>query len=543
MAIIFLTAWNGYDEGQRVTLSGAEEARLIAARIAAVDAPLPSEPSGTGAPASGAGNTPTLVAFSTAIPLDATKRMPPTQVAGALTFAVSGTPAAGGICTLKLTANGVNIPVFPGIHWGGSAGWVNTAGTVNIVSVWNDGDATYYSIAQHQSAPITLPSLTVALKSGASSPSTLALSMSSALGNSGSVDASQFAVTTTNGGAQTDNVVSASVSGAIVTLGLSRPATVGDITVVSYIPSATAGLRLVDAAGNYIYSLTGAPVVVQTFAGLLDGLGVSAAGAWSLRRLTSSYTGPLIRVTGSVQGAFNVGFNAATGDLDMTRLTGASGETYALNTVYDQSGGGRDQLATTFSGPPLLALTGGPRSALPVAIQMTAGARIYFTGTNLEAVYLTAGRQGSQFVAMDHANSNFFVGSVGGSDNSQTNKWDVNYTIDSANTPNIIISATAPNNVGGIVATPGVSVISTITQASNASATRLVRTSAGSRQIVTSISNTASTTVSGQTRWGFFNGSGNGVNNRFFEQLQFATGVSSSVRDAVEDNMRGYWGI
>jgi hypothetical protein len=44
MAVIFLTDWNGYDTGERATFSAAEEARLVAARICAVDAPIPSRP-------------------------------------------------------------------------------------------------------------------------------------------------------------------------------------------------------------------------------------------------------------------------------------------------------------------------------------------------------------------------------------------------------------------------------------------------------------------------------------------------------------------
>jgi hypothetical protein len=324
MTVQFKVEWNGYDAGGVYTLSAPEEARLIAAGIAfnyvpvtqvqagltsaqlAAGAVAPAAVSSTGsilgadgAPVSGAGSTPVLVPFAMAIPLDATKRMPPSQITGATTFTVSGTPVAGGTCTLKLTANGVNTPVFPGIHWGGSAGWVNTAGTVNIVTIWNDGDATYYSVAQHQSAPITLPSLTLSAKSGASSPSILTLSLSAALGNSGALDASQFAVATTNGGAQTDNVLSASASGSTVTISMSRPATVGDTTAVSYTPSATPASRLVDASGNALYAISSAPVTVVTFLGALDGVSTTVALALGMRRLATSYTGNIIRIRNS----------------------------------------------------------------------------------------------------------------------------------------------------------------------------------------------------------------------------------------------------
>ena len=491
----------------------------------------------------GAGNTPALAPFATAIPLGGTKRMPPTQVAGALTFTVSGTPAAGGICTLKLTANGVNIPEFPGIHWGGSAGWVNTAGTVNIVSVWNDGDVTYYSIAQHQSAPIRLPSLTGAIKTGSSAPGSIALTMSGPVGNSGSVDASQFVVSTTNGGAQTDTVSAASSSGSVVTLTTSRAVVSGDTTNISYTPHATAGLRLVDAAGNFIYSLIAAPVSLQTFIGILDGLGVSAAGAWSLRRLTSAYSGPLIRVTGTIQGAFDVGFNAATGDLDMTRLTGGAGETYLLNTVYDQSGGGRNQQTAATTQIPSLTLTGGPRTSLPVSILCNSSETIRFTGTNLESVYLTSGRQGSLFMVQNNSTSGPYTGSGGGTDNAGTNQWFVQFTTDNSTTPNNLLRGLTPTFVQSGAITGGFGVISAITTAGNQSTTRLVRTSSGVRQIVVSLGVTAAATVSGITRWGFIAGGTNGVNNRFVEQLQFATDVGVSVRDAVEDSQRAYWNI
>jgi len=500
------------------------------------------KPFGGGSAVPGDGILSSTVPFATAIPLDGNKRMPPTQVTGALTFTVADSPAAaaGGTCTLKLTSNGANTPAFPGIHWGGSSGWVNTAGTVNIVTIWNDGDQTYHSIAQHQSAPVTIPNLTSALKSGASSPATLALTMSAALGNSGAVDASQFAVSTTNSGSQqTDNVLSASASGAVLTLSLSRAATVGDTTTVSYTPSATLAGRLVDAAGNPLYWMVDAPVLVQTFAGMLDVVGVAATGAWSLRRLTTAYAGPLIRVTGSVQGQFDVFSNAATGDLDMTRLTGAGGETYSLNTVYDQSGGGRN---LAVSGANVrVEITGGPKTGLPVRIFINAGGRIEFTGTSLEAVYLSNSREGSAFLAATLNNGSPFAGLAGGSTGSAAG-WGMQPTV--GNTPGLYAGrAWGPTFFSGGAPAFVFQGYSLITTNANAMALRSTVSAGGVRSTTTLATGTASANAPSLTRWGMAVTDGtNSPLMSYLEMIQFNSDVGTAVRDAIEDAQRIYWG-
>jgi hypothetical protein len=54
--VIFLVSWNGYDDGQRVSLPTSEANRLIEAKICALDNPVPSVPTGPG-PVAGGGKS------------------------------------------------------------------------------------------------------------------------------------------------------------------------------------------------------------------------------------------------------------------------------------------------------------------------------------------------------------------------------------------------------------------------------------------------------------------------------------------------------
>lgn len=103
---------------------------------------------------------------------------------------------------------------------------------------------------------------------------------------------------------------------------------------------------------------------VGGFKGLLDEYS-GAAAAYSLRRLSGSYTGPAIKVRNkSTQNLFDIGFDA-NGDLDMTALAAAANETGATKqlgvvTWYDQSGNGNDVTQGSGSSQPNIYLGSGP---------------------------------------------------------------------------------------------------------------------------------------------------------------------------------------
>lgn len=103
----------------------------------------------------------------------------------------------------------------------------------------------------------------------------------------------------------------------------------------------------------------------SSFTGLLDEYS-GAAAAYSLRRLSGSYTGPAIQVRNkATQTITDIGFDA-NGDLDMTALAAASldelGNTkqVAVVTWYDQSGNGNDATQSSGSAQPNIYLGSGP---------------------------------------------------------------------------------------------------------------------------------------------------------------------------------------
>jgi hypothetical protein len=94
------------------------------------------------------------------------------------------------------------------------------------------------------------------------------------------------------------------------------------------------------------------------FVGLLD-LYPSASAAYSLRRLSSTYTGDAIRVRRLLDNAEqNIGFDAL-GNLDTTALnTFCSGTNGFVTTWYDQSGNGYNATQTTSLNQPQIVSSG-----------------------------------------------------------------------------------------------------------------------------------------------------------------------------------------
>lgn len=94
------------------------------------------------------------VAFSTSIPLNGQYLMAQQAIGGPLTFTVAAGAIAFGSCYLRLVANGANAPIFPGYPSNSSNSWDNTAGRINLVTVWHDGTQTYHSISQGVGEPL-----------------------------------------------------------------------------------------------------------------------------------------------------------------------------------------------------------------------------------------------------------------------------------------------------------------------------------------------------------------------------------------------------
>lgn len=126
---------------------------------------------------------------------------------------------------------------------------------------------------------------------------------------------------------------------------------------VSALPQGTLTLSVTvsTAAGG-----TGALRTATTtpaFAGTLDG--VSAAAAFSVRRLREAYTGPLLRVRRSTDNAEqDIGATVA-GNLNTAALnTFCAAATCFVSTWYDQSGGGRNATQATAASQPRISASG-----------------------------------------------------------------------------------------------------------------------------------------------------------------------------------------
>jgi len=123
---------------------------------------------------------------------------------------------------------------------------------------------------------------------------------------------------------------------------------------------------------------------------ILDQLGVSAAAAYSLRRLRAAYTGSAIRVRRSSDNAeANIGFTAI-GDLDTTALlTFVGGGDGFVVTRYDQSGNGRNAAQTTPGAQSRIVSNGAveTQNGKPTIRQLTGGggfvASVPITGSTL----------------------------------------------------------------------------------------------------------------------------------------------------------------
>lgn len=92
---------------------------------------------------------------------------------------------------------------------------------------------------------------------------------------------------------------------------------------------------------------------------LLRQLTITATGAYSLRKLNCTYTGPAIQVRKSSSGATqNIGFNPF-GDLDTVSLKSFIGsDNGSIAIWYDQSGNGRNAIQTLSINQPLIVSAG-----------------------------------------------------------------------------------------------------------------------------------------------------------------------------------------
>lgn len=128
---------------------------------------------------------------------------------------------------------------------------------------------------------------------------------------------------------------------------------------VSALPTGTLTVSVtITAASGTGTAKTDTASYTTAFTGVLDGL-PSISAAFSVRRLASSYTGPILRVRRSSDNSEqNIGYDAS-GNLDTVSLTSFCGSgSCFIRTWYDQSGNGDDAVQTTPSRQPRIVNAG-----------------------------------------------------------------------------------------------------------------------------------------------------------------------------------------
>ncbi|WP_295640193.1 SwmB domain-containing protein [Novosphingobium sp.] len=285
----------------------------------------PAGPAGPQGPA-GSANLPIAIAFASTVPFTQNAQMPRQQVRNAVSFSANTAGAVlGATVETSLVADGINPPSFTGFkEWGGSAGYLNTAGTVNYLQMRFDGLDYTYSVVQVIN-PVAAPVLTGA--SANSGQNTVALTYSKAL-NAAQVPAAAAFALTNSGGTQT--VSSVVISGSTITLTTSRTMASTDAVALAYTPPTANPLASSDgenagavAAFAVPVATTGAPAntVAPTLSSTTATTGSALSvttGTWSNSPTGFTYQWFYTDTNAAISGATAAGYTPIAGDVGHT---------------------------------------------------------------------------------------------------------------------------------------------------------------------------------------------------------------------------------
>ena len=301
----------------------------------------PQGPAGPQGP-TGNANLPVAIAFNGSVPFTQNAQMPRQQLRNAVAFSPNPTGALLGVTVeTSLVADGINPPSFTGFkEWGGSAGYLNTAGTVNYLQMRFDGLDYTYSVVQVIN-PVAAPILTGA--SANSGQNTITLTYSKAL-NTAQVPAGATFALANSGGVQ--GVSGVAIAGSTVTLTTSRTMAGTDTVALAYTPPSSNPLASSD--GEYagaVAALTvpvatlGAPVntVTPTLSSTTATTGTALSvttGIWSNSPTGFAYQWFYADTNAAISGATASGYPPVAGDVGHTlkcivTATNASGSVSA----------------------------------------------------------------------------------------------------------------------------------------------------------------------------------------------------------------------
>jgi hypothetical protein len=162
---------------------------------------------------------------------------------------------------------------------------------------------------------------------------------------------------------------------------------------------------------------------IQPTIGLLLDLYPNSEVAYSLRRLSVSYSGSAIRVTTNGTDSAEIGF--VNNELDTASLEAfaGSGDAY-VSTWFDQSGNGNDATSSTFSSMPKIVSNGTSLGYIETtqggATQLGTSRNVYFSYTDY-SVFFTAQNFGGE--VFGSVGGGFFAVAVSGSTNTAANSF------------------------------------------------------------------------------------------------------------------------
>ncbi len=305
---------------------------------------------------------PAAIAFTTAVPLSSVipTFMSQHVVAEVNTFTIAAGSVQGATTLVRLVADGINAPVFTGFtHWGGSLGYDNRNGIVNVIQFWFDGYDYWYSIGQQLGATpvvIVYPILNTATVANAT-PTTVQLVFSGALDGAYVPALSSFAVS-----GKTLSGVPV-ISGTGVTLTTTVAFTSSDSATVNYTQPGTNNLR--STTGGLVANFLVPHVIINNVTAAATGV---------------TMTGPAGGVVSVASTNFSVGVtpngSIITGTVVVTPNDSSGGGTFTPTSVSLSSGSPTGTFTYTpgSAGAKTIAVTNNGSLSDPSTITYTATA-------------------------------------------------------------------------------------------------------------------------------------------------------------------------
>lgn len=306
------------------------------------------------------------IAFSAAVPLSSlgTVYMPQQTVAGAITFTVAGTPVRNAYAYVRLLSNGVNTPTFNGmLERGGSAGYDNRPGIVNIIEFFNDGYDTWYAISQAVNAVAvdTIAPTALSAVVDNATPTLIVIAMSEVLDSANNPPIGAFTIAG-------HPITAATITSATIRLITSTAVTGGESLSVSYAPTGTNNVK--DPSNNAAAGFT---------IGITNNIAAAATAV--------TMTGPTSGASGTASTNFTLGVSPVggtiSGTLTVTPSDSGAGGTFtptsrALTTAsptgtftYTPSSAGAKAISVTNSGglanPASITYTASASATAPAA--------------------------------------------------------------------------------------------------------------------------------------------------------------------------------